>query len=432
MILDRKTPPQRYTAASIPLMNYSPVQLAGGLPCYMVEGGTEDIVKIDLVFEAGTRYEEKPLSASICVNMLREGTENYTAEEIAETVDFYGAQIAPGLSKDRAEVTLLCQGKHLEKLIDIFTDVFMTPNFPEDKLALYKNRSRSTLAVNLDKVDFQCRLLFSKLMFGGTPYQDRFELSDYDDIESADLKKFFDDRFDLTEAYCVISGKNTKDASELLSEALAKKATHKSPTPSIVEPVEWIYKRGESRDKKPGAVQTAIRMGAPALFRTHDDYPALFIANVALGGYFGSRLMQNIREEKGYTYGIGSGINSLEQASYLSISTQVGADFTQATIDEINKELLNISTKPLGDDEFELIQHYVTGNFLKQFDGPFAIADRLKAILSNNLPASWYADFATNIFKLNTEEILRVAGEYLHPDLFTLAVFGEFEEQTKI
>lgn len=428
MILDRKTPPQRYPAASIPSMEYSPDELAGGLPCYMVEGGTEDIVKIDLVFKAGTRYEEKPLAASICVNMLREGTESYTSEEISETVDFYGAQIGPHLSKDRAEVTLLCQGKHLKKLIDIFTDVFMAPSFPEDKLALYKNRSRSTLAVNLDKVDFQCRLLFSKLMLGGTQYQDRYELKYYDDIEVSDLQNFFNNRFNLQEAYCVISGKNTKQASELLSEAIAKKPTHKNPTPSVIEPIDWIYTPGESRGKKPEAVQTAIRMGAPALFRTHQDYPALYIANVALGGYFGSRLMQNIREEKGYTYGIGSGINVLGEVSYLSISTQVGADFTQATIDEINKELLSISTKPLGADEFELIQYFVAGNLLNRFDGPFATADQLKSILSNNLPPSWFTDFTKEIFNLTTEEILRVAGEYLRPELFTLAVFGEFEE----
>ena len=428
MILDRKTPPQRYPAASIPSMNFSPVQLEGGLPCYRIEGGTEDIVKIDLVFKAGTRYEEKPLAASICVNMLREGTKNYTSEEISETVDFYGAQIGPNLLKDRAEVTLLCQGKHLNSLIDIFTDVFMAPNFPEDKLALYKNRSRSTLAVNLDKVDFQCRLLFSKLMFGGTQYQDRYELNDYADIEVSDLQNFFSTRFNLSEAYCVISGKNTKQASELLSDAIAKKTLHKKALPAISHPIEWKYKRGESRAKKTGAVQTAIRMGAPALFRTHQDYPALYIANVALGGYFGSRLMQNIREEKGYTYGIGSGINVLEEASYLSISTQVGADFTQATIDEINRELLSISTKPLDADEFELIQYYVAGNLLNRFDGPFATGDQLKSILSNNLPASWFTDFTKKIFELTTEEILRVSGEYLRPDLFTLAVFGEFEE----
>ena len=428
MILDRKTPPQRYPSASIPSMNYNPVQLAGGLACYRVEGGTEDIVKIDLVFKAGTRFEEKPLAASICVNMLREGTENYTSEEISEVVDFYGAQIAPNLSKDRTEVTMLCQGKHLKNLIDIFTDVFMAPNFPQDKLELYKKRSRSALAVNLDKVDFRCRLLFSKLMFGGSDYQDRFELDDYDDIKVSDLKKFFDDRFNLNEAYCVISGKNTIGASELLSDAIAKKAAYKKAFPSEIEPIEWVYKRGESREKKNGAVQTAIRMGAPALFRTHMDYPALYIANVALGGYFGSRLMQNIREEKGYTYGIGSGINVLEKASYLSISTQVGANFTQATIDEINKELLSISSKPLHADEFELIQYYVAGNLLNRFDGPFATADRLKTIVSNNLPASWYIDFTKEIFNLSTEEVLRVAGKYLRPELFTLAVFGEFDE----
>jgi len=428
MILDRKTAPQRYPAASIPAMNFKPVKLAGGLPCYLVEGGTEDIVKIDVVFKAGTRYEHKPLAASICVNMLREGSKNYTSEEISETIDFYGAQIAPRLSKDRAEITLLCQGKHLNKLIDIFTDVFMAPSFPMDKLALYKNRSRSTLAVNLDKVDFKCRLLFSKLMFGGTPYQDRFELSDYDQIEVEDLNNFFNNHFDLSEAYCVISGKDTKRASELLNDNIVKKVDYKEISPFKPEPIEWEYCRGESRGRKVGAVQTAIRMGAPALSRTHKDYTALYIANVALGGYFGSRLMQNIREEKGYTYGIGSGINILEEASYLSISTQVGAQFTEATIDEINNELRKISDIPLEADEFELIQYYVAGNLLNRFDGPFATADRLKEIVTHELPTSWYSDFTSAIFNLNTEEILRVSQKYMRPDIFSLALSGEFKQ----
>jgi len=429
MILDRKTAPEHFAAASIPVMNYSPVYFTNQLPYYLVEGGTEDIVKIDMVFKAGTRFEQKPLLATLCLNMLKEGTENYTAQEIAETTDFYGAQIAVSLSKDRAEVTLLCQGKHLDKLIDIFTDVFLLPTFPNDELTQYKKRSSSALAVNLGKVEFKCRLLFSKLMFSETAYQEKYDLKDYAAITCEDLSTYFSNNFDLNDAFCLISGKHTGQVAKKLGAVIAQKAAIKVRQPVLIEPLKWTYTKGEQWTKKDGAVQTAIRLGAPALSRKHGDYTALYIANVALGGYFGSRLMQNIREEKGYTYGIGSGINALEEAAYLSISTQVGADFTNATITEIKKELHEIASEPLGDEEFELIQNYVAGNLLKRFDGPFATADRVKAVLSNDLPADWYTRFSKEIFELSPDDICAVSKQYLNPDLFTIAVVGEWPEE---
>lgn len=426
MILDRKIAPQRLASASIPVMNHQPIKLTDNLECYLVEGGTEDIVKIDMVFKAGTRYEQKPLNSTICLNTLKEGTKNYTAKEIADTTDFYGAQIGTSLSKDRSEVTLLCQSKHLKKLIDIFTDVFLLPIFPEEEVGQYKKRSSSTLAVNLDKVEFKSRLLFSELMFQGTPYQDVYDLKDYANIHIADLQAFFADHYNLSDSFCVVSGKNTREASEILGRSISKKNGTQRSSNFRTELVNWEYKKGEKWNKKEGAVQTAIRMGVPALSRNHPHYTALYVANAALGGYFGSRLMQNIREQKGYTYGIGSAINALEELSYLSISTQVGAEFTELTIDEIKKEVHGIASQPIHADEFELIQHYIAGNLLKQFDGPFATADRLKTLISFNLPADWYTQFSKVLFELNPIAICEISRVYLHADLFTLAVVGEW------
>lgn len=428
MILDRKTAPERMASASIPEMNYRPEKLAENLECYLVEGGTEDIIKIDVVFKAGTRYEAKPLTSSICLNTLKEGTQNFSAKEIADTTDFYGAQIVTNLTKDRAEVTLLCQSKHLPKLIDIFTDTFLLPLFPEAEIEQYKKRSGSILAVNLGKVEFKCRLLFSELMFSGTPYQDIYDLNDYVNVQISDLQEFFTKYYNLADAFCVLSGKNTAAASEILERSISKKNLSQKNEKLSVEPVKWKYTQGEKWTKKEGALQTAIRMGVPALSRNNPDYTALYIANTALGGYFGSRLMQNIREEKGYTYGIGSAINSLEDLSYLSISTQVGADFTKLTVDEIRKEVKGIATQPISVDEFELIQHYIAGNLLNRFDGPFAKADRLKTLISHSLPSDWYTHFSNAIFKLSPADICEVSKVYLHNDLLSLAVVGEWPE----
>lgn len=222
-ILNRATAPERFAIQSIPELNYPVERLADRLKTWCVEGGTEDILKIDVVFKAGMRYEDKPMLASLCNNMLKEGTERYSAREIAETIDFYGAHISTGLSKDHAEISLLCLKKHLPSLIGIFTDILLAPTFPEKEFNAFKNRSKSKLAVNLDKGEFQCRLLFSQLLFGDSAYCDRFSLDDYDQIEQNDLADFFRKQYTTDDAICVISGKDTAFAKTILKMALIAK-----------------------------------------------------------------------------------------------------------------------------------------------------------------------------------------------------------------
>lgn len=426
MILDRKTAPQRFPSTAIAALDYDPVVISKGLNCYEVEGGTEDIVKIDVVFRAGARYQAKPLLASVCLNTLQEGSENYSSQHISETIDFYGAELSKNLYKDYAEISLLCQGKHLSNLIDVFVDIFMHPTFPEDKVALYKSRAKSALAVNMEKVEFKCRMLYSSLLFENHPYNTSFGVSDFDDISVGDLRSFFRSNYQLGHALCIISGKNTSIAREKLEEAIAKKVERVDKRLALGEIKGWEFRVREEWERKSGSLQSAVRMGRDAIFRTHPDYAALYFANTALGGYFGSRLMQNIREEKGYTYGISSVISILEYASYLSISTQVGAGFTKHTVEEIKKELDIISIQPMSFDEIELVKFYISGNLLRRFDGPFATASRLKSVLLNGLSKDWYQNFLHDIFALDAERILRVSELYLRPEKFTLAVVGDF------
>ncbi len=426
-ILNRSVAPERFAIQSIPELNFASERLANRLKTWCVEGGTEDLLKIDVVFRAGTRYEDKAMLASLCNNMLKEGTERFSAREISETIDFYGAHISTSLSKDHGEISLLCLKKHLPALIDIFTDILLVPTFPENEFNAFKNRSKSKLAVNLDKVEFQCRLLFSQLFFGDSAYCDRFSLEDYDMIDQADIETFFRQQYTIDDAICVISGKDTAYAKTILDEALTAKkdllTSAKSEKPDLI----WKYGgRVEKRALKKGAVQTAIRMGIPAVNRKHPDYAALYFGNVLLGGYFGSRLMQNIREEKGFTYGIGSSYNNLEHGAYISINTQVGSENTLATCDEIIKEIKRLSTDLVSDEELELVRNYVVGNLLKQFDGPFAISDRLKIVLTSDLKPDVFARFSKEIFALKPFEIRIIFTKYFDPSLICSAIVGEW------
>lgn len=424
-ILNRSVAPERFAIQSIPELNFPEGLSANHVKTWCVEGGTEDILKVDVVFKAGTRYEDKAMLASLCNNMLMEGTERFSALEIADTIDFYGAHISASLSKDHAEITLLCLKKHLSALIDIFTDILLVPTFPEKEFTAFKNRSKSKLAVNLDKVEFQCRLLFSQLLFGDSAYCDRFSLEDYDQIDQTDLAVFFRKQYTLDDAICVISGKDTAFAKTILDEALSAKKDLLTSGNSVKPDLIWNYEGSvEKKRQKKGAVQTAIRMGIPAVNRKHPDYAALYVGNVVLGGYFGSRLMQNIREEKGFTYGIGSSYNNLEHGNYISINTEVGSENTLAACDEIRKEIKRLSSDLVSEAELELVRNYVVGNLLKQFDGPFATADRLKVVLNSDLSPDVYTRFSKDIFALKPAEIRDVFSKYFDRSLICTAIVG--------
>jgi predicted Zn-dependent peptidase len=164
---------------------------------------------------------------------------------------------------------------------------------------------------------------------------------------------------------------------------------------------------------KEDAIQSAIRMGCVLFNKTHADYHGMQVLNTVLGGYFGSRLMANIREDKGYTYGIGSGLVSLYDSGYFVISTEVGVDVTDATLKEIAHEIDRLQQDLVSDDELDRVRNYMTGVFLRSTDGPFALADRLKGLLGYSLDYSYYQNFLRTIHSITPDEIRSLAQRYL-------------------
>ena len=173
---------------------------------------------------------------------------------------------------------------------------------------------------------------------------------------------------------------------------------------------------GKVSINKPGAVQTAIRIGSATINKRHPDYPGLKILDAILGGYFGSRLMKNIREEKGYTYGISSSLTSLDLSGYKVISTEVGRINTQKTIDEIYKEIRLLQTVPVGRDEMAVVRNYMSGEMVRMFDGPFALAESFRSAWEFGLDNSYYHRLAEKIITIEPDEIIELARKYYNID----------------
>jgi predicted Zn-dependent peptidase len=172
--------------------------------------------------------------------------------------------------------------------------------------------------------------------------------------------------------------------------------------------------------------QSAIRVGKELFNRHHTDYAGMQVLNTVLGGYFGSRLMKNIREDKGYTYGIGSMIISLHHSGYFVIASEVGTGVTKKAVKEVFVEINRLRNELIPENELSLVKNYIMGQIIRMFDGPFATADTIKSILEYGLDFDYYDRTIETIMGITAVELRDLANKYLKPETFTEIIAGKY------
>ena len=390
--------------------------LSNGLPVYFVNAGTQDVVKIDFVFEAGTWFQPANLVSSICNSMLEEGSENFTAAEIAEKFDFYGAYIQLTVDQNQGFVNVVSLGKHVPAILEVMEDMIKRSVFPEYELEVLIAKNKQKWLLENEKVRTLCQKKFTQVIFGDShPYAINNKLDDFDRITRDDLVKFYKSYYHSGNCHIIASGQIDESVLQMLDNRFGGNDWNK---PSVAVPSYEIQSDPQKFHfvEKPNGIQSAIRVGKFWVSKNHPDYHALSILVTIMGGYFGSRLMTNIREEKGYTYGIGSFVLTFKNASYLVISTEVGNEYIEPTLREIAFEMKRLQTEPVSENELETVRSYLLGEFLRDFDGPFALAGSFKAINDFGLDYSFYDNYLHILRNITSEELMVLAQRYLNPD----------------
>ncbi len=425
--INRTSAPAFHGVERINLVEAVKVELSNGIPVYLLDAGTQEVTRIEFIFRAGIRHQEHALVSSGVNDMLDEGTHTRNAEVIAEELDFYGAFIETETQHDVASFTLFSLNKHLRSTLPVVQDIIRNASFPEHEFKIYLTNKRQRFLVDNDKVSVLARRKFNELLFGTVhPYGAASKLPDFDLLTRDALVDFHKKTHTSDRCTIVVSGKLPENIKEVL-EAFFGDANWKGTTanaddklPNAVTDSQRIH-----TIEKEGAVQSAIRIGRVLFNKTHPDYLGMQVLNTVLGGYFGSRLMANIREDKGYTYGIGSGLVSMFDGGYFVISTEVGVDVTNAALKEVYYEIEKLQTELVEEDELELVRNYLIGVFLRSTDGPFAIGDRLKGILGYGLGYEYYERYVQTIRTITPEQLRDLANKYLKKeDLIELVAGG--------
>ena len=404
---------------TLQLQPYNKYQLDNGIDVYAIDGGAQEVLMIEFVFFAGNWYEEKNIVAATTNFLLKNGTKNKNAFAINEHFEFYGAYLSQGSFNETSTVTLHTLSKNLPELLPVMAELFTESIFPEEELEIYKKNNIQQLEIKLRKCDFVANRLIDECIYGiHHPYGKYTSTVDFNALQRDELVHFYNEFYTQGKCMIFVAGKLPSNTIELLNKNFGHLPFNKNKALTKEYNCVRASQKKQFILNDENGVQSAIRIARPFPNRHHPDFSKVMVLNNILGGYFGSRLMSNIREDKGYTYGIYSFIQNHIHETEWMISTEAGRDVCEATIEETYKEMQRLCNEPVSEEELHLVRNYMMGSLLGNVNGTFNIISRWKSYILNNVDENYFYNSINTIKTINAEEIQSLAKKYLQPDDF--------------
>ncbi|MFW6224419.1 MAG: M16 family metallopeptidase [Bacteroidota bacterium] len=425
MDLDRSIAPDVKEIGEVTPFEYITDKLNNGAPVYYLAHGESSLFKMVIRFDGGISMEEKTLQSQLAALMLLEGTTDKSSEEIAETIDFYGASINPTYERDFNSIKVRGLRKDFNELLKLVYEIVAEAAYAEKEFRLLKNKYRELHKTNVKRKAYQAQNEMKPLLFGEHhPYGHKVDDQAFDLINRDDLISFYQQYILNSRIRIFISGMNPEEASPQLNETFGKLNLPAHPE-EIKAKLSSGNERRELHIYHDDALQSAIRLSWKTGNRNHSDFVDLKVLNTILGGYFGSRLMKNLREEKGLTYGVRSAIGSTQQTGIWVIATEVGAQHTQLALQEIYKEINRLKTTLVEDDELGLVKRYLPGKILRSLEKDFDRLNSFVELSDHQLPADYYQSFVNAVKIIDAERIRELANKYMMFDDICEVVIGK-------
>jgi len=424
--LDRHAAPALQKAGKLNVIHATKHVLDNGLPLYVVNAGIQEVVRFEIIFPTGAGNTSAYMHALSAHHLLDAGTSAKDALAVAEGFDNYGAHFESEINADWKTLSLFSLSRLLPETLPLLRELVTEANFPDNELDAWKTRNIQQVTVQKGKVSWLARKEFNEALYGSeslygfTPVEDDFSC-----IDKNAIMQNFASGYAFENAMLVLSGKfSDKVIADInrifgsLPMAGSSPSNNGIILPSVIQTPEKKF------IEKPDAVQSCIRIGKLLFTKNHPDYQPMTIASTLLGGYFGSRLMANIREDKGYTYGIGCALSPHRHGGHFFITTETGKAVCADAVREIYFELDRLLTEPVPAEELELVKSYMSGAFQRNIDGPFALADRFKSLILHGLDYQYLDEYQDLLLSIRPAAITELAQKCLTPDTMTEVVAG--------
>ena len=420
---NRKVPPRIQMIDRIDFPEVGHYHLDNGILVYQIAQPDQEVFRLEVVVDAGRPYESAPLVSRITQQMLREGTRHRSGSELAEYLDYYGASLSLPAQMDTANLVVQGLRKHFEAIVTMVAELLRAPSFPEDEWRALRERSKANLRIELEKNEVVAYRQITEYLFGEThPYGYNSHLEAYDQLTVDQLRAHHDQYYRTGQMKLFLAGGLGDREMEALNNCLGQGIPQgKAPEPRL--PGAEIRK-GHYHIPGSGQLQTAIRVGRPLVDRKHPDYHGLYILNTVLGGYFGSRLMDNIREEKGLTYNIYSSLDTNRHDGCWLIACETSPEHVETCLTEIEQEMRILREELIDQEELEMVRNYLLGTFLSQVDGSLNSMEWLAGLISDGLDPAFFSEAVQGVNEVQPEDIQRLAQSYLEADSWTSLTVG--------
>ncbi len=423
--VQRKKAPEVFEVSEINIPQPQISRLPNGIPMYVTRMGTQPIVKVEFIFFSGRAEEQKRLESRATLRMLREGTKKHAAAVWAEEVEFLAGTVSMPVLFDTNRIVVYSLTKNMAPLLNLVADIIFEPLFPEKELGVWAQNNSQKLAIELTKNDVIAYRKITEVLFGeDTAYGYSSVAENFAALNTADLKTYYRNNFTSDNMSILVAG-DVKDDTLKQVETLFGSSHSKK----IILPPARILKLEPIAPQKihfknSDTTQTSIRIGRRFAPRHDPDYFGVNILNVILGGYFGARLMMNIREKKGYTYNIYSALETYSHDGYFYIASDVGNQFVKKAIKEIYIEIQKLIDTPVSAEELQMVRSYLLGNMLQLIDGPMNVSEVISGYVSEKLPFDTLERFVTYLKNVTPADIQRLAAKYLNPKDLTEVTVG--------
>jgi zinc protease len=405
------------------------LRLKNGLPVILAESHKLPLVSVDLILKTGSSANPKDKAglAALTASMLDEGTKTRTAPQIANEVAQLGASLTTHATWDATAVSLSVLAENLERALPLWADVLLNPAFTQDDFQRVADNLVSSLAQRKDYPPVVAGQVYARALWGDAHpfgWPDTGTQASIKKLAPADVKRFYDTYYAPNNAVLVVAGDITEKQLHAKLEPLLAAWKAKKIPPLRLPKAEAPGKPRIVLVDKPNAPQSSIRIGLPGIERKNPDYYRALVTNQILGGGF-KRLAMNLRETKGWTYGVGSQFEIRRAPGPWTVSGEFVAAHTSDAVEEILKEIEKLRAEDVSDKELAETKDEIIGAFPARFATAGQLASQMTALAVYDLPPTELDGFVAKIGAVNKEQVRQMARKYFRPDNLLIVVVGD-------
>ena len=423
MDLDRSKAPEFIVPADFELPSPQTRHLSGNRKLYYIPTPGLDAVKLEVLGSSQrlTLVPEKSLIPSFTLQMLTEGTQDLSESQLSEFFDFHATEVHPMVTYSHEGLSMLTTKKHFFEVLPVFCSLFDQAVFPEESLEKRKSQRKLSIKLEREKSASRASGLFRKALFGENhPYGLEITEAHVDQVDQKSLLDYYRNQLWVNSEFFLCGNLTSAELGQI-EESLNKLPFQKENSSGSLPPVFTTSSISEYRD---GALQSSIRIGHWSISKDHPDFLALSVFSTILGGYFGSRLIKNIREDKGHTYGIFSSLAEIGSVNYWVIGADVQKAHREVVIEEIYKEINILATELVSQDELEVVRNYLIGQMISRFSSSFDLMDRFRAVHQSGLDFDFYRKKLAFLRTFTAENILGIGEKYFSSPRYIEVVVG--------